>query len=63
MTTYIKTLKTDTRYPVTEITAGGALVVRQPSGKRRLLTLSDVGRPRYDSAVAHFFAEKKRARA
>ena len=63
MTTYIKTLKTDTRYPVSEVTAGGALVVRQPSGKKRLLTLPDVGRARYDSAVAHFFAEARRARS
>lgn len=33
----------------------GALVVRQPSGKRRLLTVKDVGRARFDAAVAHFY--------
>lgn len=63
MTTYVKTFKTDTRYPVTGITVGGALIARQPSGKRRLLTLADVGRPRYDAAVAHFYAEQKRKTA
>ena len=59
MTTYVKTLKTNTRYPVTDV-ANGVLTARQPSGKARKLTLKDVGRPRYDAAVAHFYAERKR---
>ena len=54
--TYVKTLKNDTRYPVTAI-EGGKLVARQPSGKRRLLTVKDVGRARYEAAVAHFYSE------
>jgi hypothetical protein len=57
--TYVKTLKNDTRYPVTAIEPG-VLVARQPSGKIRRLTLKDVGRARYDAAVAHFYAEAKR---
>lgn len=61
-TTYVKTFKTDTRYAVTEITRGGLLVVRQPSGKKRYLALADVGRARYDSAVSHFFAQKQPAK-
>lgn len=55
--TYVKTLKTGTRYPVVAVESG-LLIVHQPSGKRRKLTLKDVGRPRYDAAVAHFFAEQ-----
>lgn len=58
MTTYVKTLKGNTKYPVTAV-ENGVLVGRQPSGKRRLLTVKDVGRPRYDAAVAHFFANQK----
>ena len=60
MTTYVKTLKNDTRYPVTAI-ENGNLIGRQPSGKRRVLTLKDVGRARYEAAVAHFYAEKGKA--
>lgn len=56
--TYVKTLKSDTRYPVTAI-ENGRLVARQPSGKRKLLSVKDVGRARYESAVAHFYAEAK----
>ena len=59
MPTYIKT-KNNTRYSV-EAIENSALVVRQPSGKKRRLTLKDVGRARYDSALAHFYAEKSRA--
>lgn len=51
--THVKTHK-GTRYTV-EGTENGALVVRQPSGKRRHLTVKDVGRARYDSAVANFY--------
>lgn len=57
MTTNVKTTKTT--YTVEDVEAG-ALVVRQPSGKRRKLTLKDIGRARYDAAVSHFFAEQKR---
>ena len=59
MTTYVKTLKNDTRYPVTEVVIG-ALIGRQPSGKKRRLTVKDVGRARFESAVAHFYSEAKR---
>lgn len=62
MTTTIKTARNDTRYAVEGI-ENGKLVVRQPSGKRRLLTVKEVGRARYDSAVAHFYAEQKREAA
>jgi hypothetical protein len=55
--TYVKTLK-GTRYPVSAV-EDAKLVVRQPSGKKRLLTVKDVGRPRYDAAVAHFYAEQR----
>lgn len=54
--TYVKTLKSNTRYPVTAI-ENGILVTRQPSGRRKLLSVRDVGRARYESAVAHFYAE------
>lgn len=57
--TYVKTLKSNTRYPVTAI-ENGILVARQPSGKRKLLSVKDVGRARYESAVAHFYAEAAR---
>lgn len=53
MTTYVKT-KTGTRYAV-EALEYGALVVRQPSGKKRKLTVKDVGRARYESALAHWY--------
>jgi hypothetical protein len=52
VTTYVKTTKTT--YTVEGIEKG-ALVVRQPSGKRRLLTAKDVGRARFDAAVAHYY--------
>ncbi|HZZ17169.1 MAG TPA: hypothetical protein VFE08_14540 [Candidatus Sulfotelmatobacter sp.] len=55
--TYVKTIK-GTRYPVTAIEQG-KLAVRQPSGKKRLLTVKDVGRARYDAAVAHYFSEQR----
>lgn len=55
--TYVKTLKNDTRYPVHAIEPG-VLVARQPSGKIRRLSLKDVGRARYDAAVAHFYANR-----
>lgn len=58
MTTFVKTLKTNTRYPVEALEAG-RLVVRQPSGKKRVLALKDVGRARYDAAVAHYYAQRK----
>lgn len=57
--TYVKTLKKNTRYPVTGVTMKGDLIARQPSGKARILTVKDVGRARYESAVAHFYAEAK----
>jgi hypothetical protein len=47
-----------TKYTVTG-TENGKIVVRQPSGKRRLLTVKDVGRARFDGAVAHYIAEKR----
>ena len=58
MTTYVKTNK-GTKYPVTDI-VNGKLVARQPSGKKRYLGVKDTGRPRYDAAVQHFFAEAAR---
>lgn len=63
MTTYVRTTKT--RYPVTGYeaphTGPHALVVRQPSGKKRLITVADVGRARFDGALAHFQGEQRRA--
>lgn len=56
--TYVKTLKNNTCYPVTAI-ENGILVARQPSGKKRRLTLKEVGRARYDAAVAHFFSGQR----
>lgn len=58
--TYVKTLKSNTRYPVTAI-ENGILVGRQPSGKRKLLSVKDVGRARYEAAVAHFYMEAAKA--
>jgi len=55
VSTTITTLK-GTKYNVTG-TENGKIVVRQPSGKRRLLTVKDTGRPRFDAAVAHWFKE------
>lgn len=55
--TTVKTLK-GTTYPVTDVKIG-TLIGRQPSGKVRKLTVKDVGRARYDAAVAHFFASQK----
>lgn len=52
--TYVKT-KNGTRYAV-EAIESGALVVRQPSGKRRKLTKADVGAARYWAALTHFRA-------
>lgn len=40
--------------------ANAALVVRQDSGKIRRLTVADVGRTRYDAAVADYWAAKRR---
>lgn len=60
MTTFIKTLKTDTRYAV-EALEIGTLVVRQPSGKKRKLTVKDVGRARFDAARAHYRAQTTEA--
>jgi hypothetical protein len=62
MTTYVKTLAKGTRYPVTGI-ENGVLVGRQKSGKRVYLALKDVGRPRYDAAVQHFYSEQQAANA
>jgi hypothetical protein len=53
MTTYVKTT-TGNRYEV-ETIENGKLVVRQPSGKRRLLSVKNVGRARYEAALAHFY--------
>lgn len=47
-----------TKYTVAG-TENGKIVVRQPSGKRRLLTVKEVGRARFDAAVSHWFAEQK----
>lgn len=49
------TVKTTKSTYTVESIEKGALVVRQPSGKRRLLTVKDVGRARFDAAVAHFY--------
>lgn len=38
------------------------LVVRSPSGKKVPLHRAKVGRPRFDSAVAHFYGEQRRTR-
>lgn len=35
-----------------------AIIVRQPSGKRRSLSVQDVGRPRFQQAVSHYLREK-----
>ena len=58
--TYVKTLKNNTRYAVTGVELG-KLLVRQPSGKLRRLTVKDVGRARFDAANAHFRAEQEAA--
>ncbi len=63
MTTTIRTAKAT--YTVTAVTVpypGGPaeLTVTLASGRTRKLTMKDTGRPRYDAAVAHFFAEKHR---
>jgi len=34
------------------------ITVRQPSGKVKHLTVKEVGRTRFDAAVAHFLAER-----
>lgn len=60
--TAVKTLKTNTRYHVEGI-EDGALVVRQPSGKRRKLTKADVGAARYYAAIQHFRASESRQEA
>jgi hypothetical protein len=56
MSTNVRTAKSS--YVVTSVdrpaTGPHFLVVRQPSGKARKLGVKDVGRPRFDSAVAHF---------
>ena len=39
----------------------GALVVRQGSGKRRLLTVAEVGKARFYAAAADYWASKHRA--
>lgn len=53
--TTVTTLK-GTKYTVTG-TSNGKLVVRQPSGKARYLTAKDVGRPRFDAAMALWWTE------
>jgi hypothetical protein len=50
--TVIKTLK-GTAYTVAGLESG-KLIVRQPSGKRRLLTAKDTGRARFDAAVLDY---------
>jgi len=61
VSTHIRTAKTSYVVEAVEAPATGphALVVRQASGKRRKLTLADVGRPRFDAAVAHFRSAAK----
>lgn len=59
--TNIKTLK-GTSYPVSGL-KDGKIIARQPSGKARYLSVADVGRARFDGAVAHYLAEQKRSRA
>jgi hypothetical protein len=35
-----------------------AIVVRQPSGKKRRLSVQDVGRARFEQAVSHYLRSK-----
>jgi hypothetical protein len=63
--TKVRTAKTSYKVVGIEAPSEGphALVVRQPSGKKKTLILAEVGRPRFDSAVANFRSEQQRERA
>lgn len=62
--TKIRTAKTS--YTVLDVHAPSsgphALVVKQPSGKSKMLFIRNVGRPRFDAAVSNFRAAAKRER-
>jgi hypothetical protein len=62
MTTTIRTIK-GTAYTVDSLSlplqGQPAIIVRQPSGKRRNLTVKDVGRARFEQAVSHYLRDKR----
>lgn len=64
MSTVIRTIK-GTAYTVDSLSiplhGPAAIIVRQPSGKKRRLSVQDVGRPRFVEAVTHYFAEERAA--
>lgn len=63
--TNVRTAKTSYAVTAIEVPNEGPakLVVRQPSGKLRRLTVKDVGRARFDAAVADFRARERRTQA
>lgn len=60
MATIIRTAKTRYEVDGIQVPANGpsCLVVRQPSGRLRRLTRTEVGRPRFDAAFADFTRRK-----
>ena len=65
MSTHVKTAKACYEVEAVAAPANGegpvGLVVRSPAGKKRTLTVKEVGRARFDSAVAHFLASHRTA--
>lgn len=60
MSTTIRTSKASYTVQSLSLPLSGpaAIVVRQPSGKTRKLSVRDVGRARFQAAVSHFLREK-----
>ncbi len=60
MSTVIRTAKSKYQVESVQVTDTGHayIVVRTPSRRIRYLGVKDVGRPRFDAAVQHYFARR-----